>query len=288
MENELKTTEGLNPDVTDEGQEGQVATEVKGQKEVTDKEGNVISDPNTKVTYLGKVMTLAEAEKIYKGLQKKHEKERSDWTSESESLKGAKQLDDLLRKNPEKARKIKEILEAKAEEKTGKKRRWLELSDQEQVETLESWLESRDTLKTLSEEVQAIKTLIQNAGTKAKRTEEEKQLEADINENVKRLGLDKPNMKDELNLFWDVLASMDVKEDDDISEICDRVMAKISTFSKNKIKQYIDGKKGKDDGLESGDGTTIVKKDKKTPFNKEEWDRKIEEKFKTIGSSEEE
>jgi len=304
MEDLLKTTEGSKPDVNnesleqkidagldkaDEGQEGQ-----EGQEETTEdlgkdiKEAKAISDPNAKIMYLGKEMTLAEAEKIYKGLQGKSEKDKQAWTKESESLKGLKQLDTFLRANPDKAAKVKAIIEDLAEEKTGVKKKWFDMSDDEQASALEELVESRDAIKNiknLDSRLKNIETLLQNAGQKAKQTEEETQLESEIKENVKRLKLDTPEMKEELSLFWEILGSAKIEDGDDIASICDMVFEKITKFSKSKVSKYIDGKKSKDSGLEGGGGKLIVKDTTKPAFDQEAFSKKIDKKFATMETS---
>jgi hypothetical protein len=304
MKDELKTTEGEKPDVNNEGSleqnidagldkadEGQ-ATE--GQKETTEnlgediKEAKAISDPNARIMYLGKERTLAEAEKIYKGLQVKSEKDKQAWTKESESLKGLKQLDTFLRANPDKAAKVKAIIEDLAEEKTGVKKKWFDMSDEEQAEALEELVESRDAIKNIKSldiRLKNIETLLQNAGQQAKQTEEETQLESEIKENIKRLKLDTPEMKEELSLFWEILGSAKIEDDDDIASICDMVFEKITNFSKSKVSKYVDGKKPKWSGLEGGGGKLIVKDTTKPAFDQETFSEKIEKKFATMETS---
>ena len=304
MEDLLKTTEGGKPDVNNEGSLEQKIDEgldkadegqtTEGQEESTEdlgdkiQEAKAISDPNARVVWLGKEMTLAESEKVYKGLQGKSEKDKQAWTKESESLKGLKQLDTFLRANPDKAAKVKAIVEDLAEEKTGVKKKWFDMSDDEQASALEELVESRDAIKnikSLDSRLKNIETLLQNAGQKAKQTEEETQLESEIKENVKRLKLDTPEMKEELSLFWEILGSAKIEDDDDIASICDMVFEKITKFSKSKVSKYVDGKKPKGSGLEGSGGKLIVKDTTKPAFDQEAFGKKIDKKFATMETS---
>ena len=304
MEDLLKTTEGGKPDVNNEGSLEQKIDEgldkadegqtTEGQEESTEdlgdkiQEAKAISDPNARVVWLGKEMTLAESEKVYKGLQGKSEKEKKAWAEKSDKFKGLEQLDTFLRANPDKAAKVKAIVEDLAEEKTGVKKKWFAMSDDEQASALEELVESRDAIKnikSLDSRLKNIETLLQNAGQKAKQTEEETQLESEIKENVKRLKLDTPEMKEELSLFWEILGSAKIEDGDDIASICDMVFEKITKFSKSKVSKYVDGKKPKGSGLEGGGGKLIVKDTTKPAFDQEAFGKKIDKKFATMETS---
>lgn len=190
--------------------------------------------------------------------QDDYTKKTQTLADQRKSLQYLMTLDNFLKRNPDKAVAVRELLTGGEKTPGGEKFNWAEMSEEQQVKFLEGIAQSKG--KT-DQRLKALEILVRGFAQKTQNQTQEVKMEKELSEQVKRLGLDAADLKDDREDFEDkVLAVLEIKPDADIKEVADAIYKKLTTRNQTRIQNYLKTKKKK--GIEGKGGAATSTKPK--------------------------